>query len=367
MASKIPENVKKLLLTKNYNAEMGNLFEELDEEEKQMYLYMAEDSEEDKKKEFEMREEERKNKKRKLVFSNSGVFKMRWDLLIIVLVIFNAIELPFVIAWQGKYDSIEEDIIGYVIDIVFVFDIVLNFRTGYIHPKTGIEVLNPKSIALNYLKSWRFYTDLLSVIPFELMNTKNTQAKSFKVFNLLKLVRLLRLGRIITFLKLKQNVKTGFRIILLLALLIIVVHWFGCMWFLTIQRNMWMPPVQVDVYLTKIKLFEQYMYCFYYALVMILGNEAFPVDNIQKIFVSIAVITGSFLMAFIFGNITALMDQLKSKNTEFEEQLDKLTLLMRAIRLPEKVQYAVENYLINLQKVPDMSTDMGTFLMLISP
>lgn len=61
---------------------------------------------------------------------------MRWDLLIIFLVVYNCIELPFNIAFSNYYSSIEEEIIGYIIDIVFICDIAFIFRTGFIHKKT---------------------------------------------------------------------------------------------------------------------------------------------------------------------------------------------------------------------------------------
>ncbi len=126
---------------------------------------------------------------------------MRWDLFIIILVVYNCIELPFNIAFFDLYDSLEETTIGYVIDVIFSLDIIITFRTGYTNSKTGLEVLIPKKIALKYLLSWRFVTDIVSIIPFELFMSKTNSA--IKFFNMIKLIRLLRLGRIITFLKLK--------------------------------------------------------------------------------------------------------------------------------------------------------------------
>ncbi len=59
------------------------------------------------------------------------------------------------------------------------------------------------------------------------------------------------------------------------------------------------------------------MMVFYYALVMVMGNENFPHTFAEEAFVSVAIIVGAFLMAFIFGNITALMASLKAKDSEF--------------------------------------------------
>ena len=51
--------------------------------------------------------------------------------------------------------------------MLFVFDIVLNFRTTYINPKTNMEVVDPKRIAKNYFYSTRFIVDVSASIPFE--------------------------------------------------------------------------------------------------------------------------------------------------------------------------------------------------------
>ena len=102
-------------------------------------------------------------------------------------------------------------------DANFYFDIAFNFRTTFINEKTGLECIRGKEIVINYLMQWRFYLDLLSIVPFELLwnatNEGGGSTTQFKVFDLLKLVRLLRLGRIITYLKVKQNIKIGFRIV----------------------------------------------------------------------------------------------------------------------------------------------------------
>jgi hypothetical protein len=131
-----------------------------------------------------------------------------------------------------------------MIDFIFLIDIIFNFRTTYVNSLNGLEVLEPKKIAINYLKQWRFYTDLLSIIPFEVIYELATKSKSkgFKIFDLLKLIRLLRLGRIITYMKFKQNAKIGFRIVWLLLLYLLISHWIGCLWYMVVNNTAWIPP-----------------------------------------------------------------------------------------------------------------------------
>ena len=95
-----------------------------------------------------------------------------------------------------------------------------------------------KLIAKFYVLQWRFWCDLVSVIPFELLYNafrKGSNTSNFKIFDLMKLIRLLRLGRIITYLKFRQDVKIGFKILYLLAFQLLLVHWVACIWYSTID------------------------------------------------------------------------------------------------------------------------------------
>jgi hypothetical protein len=176
--------------------------------------------------------------------------RMSWDLLIILLALWNCIYIPIDVSFRPE-KSAGITISDAVIDILFAVDIVINFMTTYVNEKTGITVSNPTRIVKNYLFKGRFFVDLLASIPFDKVlptsdNPEDTQTAT--VLGLLKMVRLLRLGRIITFMKFKQGVKIGFRIFQLLFLLLLLVHWIGCIWFLIIntEEQDWIPPKDLD-------------------------------------------------------------------------------------------------------------------------
>ena len=83
------------------------------------------------------------------------------------------------------------------VDMLFIFDIVLNFRTGY-QERDGSQLpqMNPKKVAKNYAQSWLFL-DCVSGIPFDLLDvggdTKSLKLlKSARLIKLLKIVRLLK-------------------------------------------------------------------------------------------------------------------------------------------------------------------------------
>lgn len=176
------------------------------------------------------------------IFRHTGKFKMRWDLFIILFVLWNALEIPFEIGFLPEVPPFIK-YFGYAVDFLFFLDILVTIRTTYDNEKTGLEVTEGKTIAKRYMLHWRFYFDVLSILPFEEVYGIFSDDKSggnnitFKIFNCLKLIRLLRLGRIITYMKLKSDVKTGMRIVQLVGLLILVVHWFGCILQVIVQSD----------------------------------------------------------------------------------------------------------------------------------
>ena len=49
-------------------------------------------------------------------------------------------------------ESVWFEIFNALIDILFMVDVIINFRTTYMNPKTGEEVFDLKMIAKHYLK-----------------------------------------------------------------------------------------------------------------------------------------------------------------------------------------------------------------------
>ena len=130
----------------------------------------------------------------------------------------------------------------------------------------------------------------------------------------------------------------------LFAGLLLLVHWIGCIWFLLVGKpGDWVPPKDLDmdtrvegVLWTKSDFYDyditkKYVTVFYYAILTMMGNEIAPRDTTQTAVASVIIITGAVVAAFIFGNMAALMNQLNSKSTVADEQLDLAHNTMRSI------------------------------------
>ena len=91
------------------------------------------------------------------------------------MVIFTAIQVPFYAAFeqrdimQGLIQAHEYHwmlFLSLVVDCMFFLDIVINFRTTYVHSASDELVTDPRRLAIYYAKTW-FIIDLLAAIPFD--------------------------------------------------------------------------------------------------------------------------------------------------------------------------------------------------------
>ncbi|XP_016424664.1 potassium voltage-gated channel subfamily H member 2-like [Sinocyclocheilus rhinocerous] len=138
-------------------------------------------------------------------------FKAVWDWLILLLVIYTAILTPYSAAFllDGDEDSSGQNcsyscsplnVVDLIVDIMFIIDIIINFRTTYVNTNDEV-VSHPLRIAVHYFKGW-FLIDMVAAIPFDLLIDRTGEEMSAEptqqttLIGLLKTARLLRLVRV---------------------------------------------------------------------------------------------------------------------------------------------------------------------------
>lgn len=60
-----------------------------------------------------------------------------------------------------------------IMDVWFIIDVFLNFRTGYVDH--GATVMDKKKIAKNYIKTW-FLVDFFASIPWEIFLNQQSES-----------------------------------------------------------------------------------------------------------------------------------------------------------------------------------------------
>jgi hypothetical protein len=143
------------------------------------------------------------------MMSPDSLLRRNWDVLVAICCIYIAWLLPFKL---GFGDLIPEDWeddhlyeVNQLVDIIFVVDLFLSFRTAYWDMDDHL-VWDKKKVAIHYVTSW-FIIDLIGSFPFSAVQPNEgegglskKQGKSIKAFaKYWKIPKLLRLGRLLKY------------------------------------------------------------------------------------------------------------------------------------------------------------------------
>ena len=99
-----------------------------------------------------------------MVHPQSGV-RILWDLWTCVVLLYISLAVPIAVSFDVPSNPVTSAIEG-AIDVMFAFDILLNFRTGYIDEHDGRTVMDPRATARRYLRGW-FFLDLTTSVPID--------------------------------------------------------------------------------------------------------------------------------------------------------------------------------------------------------
>ncbi|XP_033639765.1 potassium voltage-gated channel unc-103-like isoform X1 [Asterias rubens] len=304
-------------------------------------------------------------------------FKAVWDWIILLLVIYTAIVTPYNAAFllnhpdeEAKLDKdpTTRNIVGVerykepltlidlMVDVMFIIDILINFRTTYVN-KNDEVVSNPGKIAVHYFKGW-FLIDAVAAIPFDLLLFGGTDQQSTTLIGLLKTARLLRLVRVAR--KLDRYSEYGAALLLLLmCTFAMIAHWLACIWFAigqaekaadTHHNNIgWLDDLakKTNMPYNETSLESKYITALYFTFSSLtsvgFGNVS-PNTNSEKIFSICVMLIGSLMYASIFGNVSAIIQRLYSGTARYHTQMMRVKEFIRFHQIPNPLRQRLEEY-----------------------
>ncbi|XP_031563949.1 potassium voltage-gated channel subfamily H member 6-like isoform X4 [Actinia tenebrosa] len=309
-------------------------------------------------------------------------FKAFWDWLILFLVIYTAIVTPymasFILTRDERRDRLNKDpetrrdygprevysdpivILDYIVDVMFIIDIFINFRTTFVDNNDEV-VSNPCRIAVHYLKTW-FVIDLVAAIPFELLIMIGNTDQTTTLIGLLKTARLLRLVRVAR--KLDHYSEYGTAVLcLLMCSFALLAHWLACIWYaignlerskknntigwLDILADQIQTPYNDMIPESGPDLESKYITALYFTLSSLtsvgFGNVS-PNTNTEKIFSICVMLIGSLFYAAIFGNVAAIIARLYSNTARYHAQMQRVREFIRFHQIPFPLRQRVEDY-----------------------
>ncbi|XP_046479285.1 voltage-gated inwardly rectifying potassium channel KCNH2 isoform X3 [Neodiprion pinetum] len=296
-------------------------------------------------------------------------FKAVWDWLILLLVMYTAIFTPYVAAFllsepdytkkSKNYTSNPIVVIDLIVDVTFIVDILINFRTTFVNRNDEV-VSHPGKIAVHYLKGW-FIIDLVAAIPFDLLFFGTNTDETTTLIGLLKAARLLRLVRVAR--KIDRYSEYGAAVLLLLmASFALIAHWLACIWYAigNAERSSlkskvgWLDILANDTHQfyhlndtggPSIK--SRYVTALYFTFSSLtsvgFGNVA-PNTDAEKIFTIIVMLIGSLMYASIFGNVSAIIQRLYSGTARYHTQMLRVREFIKFHQIPNPLRQRLEEY-----------------------
>uniref|UniRef100_A0A915CZU6 Cyclic nucleotide-binding domain-containing protein n=1 Tax=Ditylenchus dipsaci TaxID=166011 RepID=A0A915CZU6_9BILA len=297
-------------------------------------------------------------------------FKAVWDWIILLLVIYTAIFTPYVAAFllretqnhtRRAHFTEPLEVVDLIVDIMFIVDIIINFRTTYVNENDEV-VSDPGKIAVHYFKGW-FIIDLIAAVPFDLLLVNTDSDETTTLIGLLKTARLLRLVRVAR--KLDRYSEYGAAVLLLLmATFALIAHWLACIWYaigsteLPHKEFTWLHQLARHLNEPYIStngtnptggpsLKSRYVTSLYFTLSTItsigFGNVSATTDS-EKIFTIVMMILGSLMYASVFGNVSAIIQRLYSGTARYHTEMSRLREFIRFHQIPNPLRQRLEEY-----------------------
>uniref|UniRef100_A0A6Q2ZAH0 Potassium voltage-gated channel subfamily H member 7 n=1 Tax=Esox lucius TaxID=8010 RepID=A0A6Q2ZAH0_ESOLU len=298
-------------------------------------------------------------------------FKAMWDWLILLLVIYTAILTPYSAAFllndreeqmrrECGYSCNPLNVVDFLVDIMFIVDIVINFRTTYVNLNEEV-VSQPAKIAIHYFKGW-FLIDMVAAIPFDLLIFGSGSDETTTLIGLLKTARLLRLVRVAR--KLDRYSEYGAAVLMLLmCIFALIAHWLACIWYAIgnvekpyLEHKIgWLDNLGVSIGKrynysdpsSGPSIKDKYVTALYFTFSSLtsvgFGNVS-PNTNSEKIFSICVMLIGSLMYASIFGNVSAIIQRLYSGTARYHTQMLRVREFIRFHQIPNPLKQRLEEY-----------------------
>ncbi|KAM8939668.1 potassium/sodium hyperpolarization-activated cyclic nucleotide-gated channel 2 [Pelodytes ibericus] len=313
------------------------------------------------------REQERVKSAGSWIIHPYSDFRFYWDFTMLLFMVGNLIIIPVGITFFREETTTPWIVFNVVSDTFFLMDLVMNFRTGIIIEDNTEIILDPQKIKRKYLRTW-FVVDFVSSIPVDyifLIVEKGIDSEVYKTARALRIVRftkilsllrLLRLSRLIRYIHQWEEIfhmtydlaSAVMRIINLIAMMLLLCHWDGCLQFLVpmlqdFPSNCWVSINRMvnDTWseLYSFALFKamSHMLCIGY------GRQA-PESMTDIWLTMLSMIVGATCYAMFIGHATALIQSLDSSRRQYQEKYKQVEQYMSFHKLPADFRQRIHDY-----------------------
>eukprot|EP00929_Paragymnodinium_shiwhaense_P076770 TRINITY_DN3951_c0_g1_i8.p1 TRINITY_DN3951_c0_g1~~TRINITY_DN3951_c0_g1_i8.p1 ORF type:complete len:778 (+),score=112.28 TRINITY_DN3951_c0_g1_i8:130-2463(+) len=277
-------------------------------------------------------------------------FRCTFDAIIMAFCFYLVVSLPFLVAFDSYLsEGINSglDALHFSIDVLFLLDLCLNFRTGMI---VGAQVvMHPRIVTINYLRGW-FLLDLVSSVPFETISQG-----AIPTFRVLKLMKLTKLTRILRFLKPLREMQeslldgvdsaTRLRGMLthgnLVLLGVLICHWLACG--MAIADRGWLQNYQ-DVNESLLRVYLAALYWSMTTMTTVGYGDIVPTADSERGFSIFAMVVGGAFYGYLVGTITDVVASVDLNNQKYKERMSLVFAFVDHYKMPPQMRKRVVRY-----------------------
>ena len=250
---------------------------------------------------------------------NTDTWKIYWDLLVTVVIIYSAVQVPVQLSFSQTDGPSWLWWLSLLISLIFLADCSLTFCTAYLDG--GVWVTSHAAIARRYCGGW-FWIDAPSAVPLELIELAlptlhDERLGMFRLLRMLRLLRLLRLLKIDYYVRrleeyLEDSLELDIRVLRiakLIAKLLLLSHFLGCGWMAVATsaighgvEHTWLSEYNNGVAIDG-PFAQQYLYAFHWAATMLVGHDAdiTPVTDAERRYATMAALLSALVFGYIVG------------------------------------------------------------------
>lgn len=289
---------------------------------------------------------------------------------------------------------------NFIVDMWFICDIIVNFRTGYV--TEGHFVSDDWLAAKNYLRG-SFIMDCLGTFPLNILlmiiNPDNPYGDIIEVdstdagagatdvgrvnrmLRLLRMAKLAKLARMAKLAKYMENfeefLNPGVLTVVKLTLVsLFCCHWFGCLWWLVSDLetsidmlasplyagfNNWQPPEWLK---KDADLMSKYSHAFFWGAGMVTSlvpRDIEPITTLEAFVTTFTMFFGLLLNAFVISSLTQALASMDSKKELVGKKLGFMKNYLVLKSVPSDLRSRILDYHEYLLTSSAAFADMNMF------